>query len=498
MSAAPAYNPSPLTERLEFLGLNQESMRRIAAISPYVLPHIEPALTRFYASVAKTPEVARFFDGAPQMDRAQSKQHVHWTAVAQGRLDESYYASSLAIGERHARIGLEPKWYIGGYGLIIETIIKGVMADWMAAELPRMRKRKPAEVMAATFEMSECLAALIKAVMIDIDLAVTTYFARLEMQLEASREQAHETARAQQHVLDVTGNALGRLARGEVSVRIDEPFEGEFEKLRTDLNAAASGLDHALMAIRHSVNAISRDAGTVAETAADLSDRMTRQASAIEQSAAALDEVTGTVNDTASGTSDAASIAEGANKAAEEGGLVVKGAVEAMGRIEQSSAKISSIISVIDEIAFQTNLLALNAAVEAARAGEAGRGFAVVATEVRSLAQRSAQAAKDVSNLIKQSSKEVEVGVGMVQKTGDALIGIVGQVGHISQHMRNFSAATSQQANVLNEINAAIVQLDRLTQENAGFVGQASEAGRDLALEVAELRERLNAFRTSA
>lgn len=498
MSAVPAYDPSPLADRLEFLGLDSAAQDRIARISPLVLRHIEPALTRFYASIARTPEVSRFFSDPAHMDHAKDKQGGHWGVIATGRLDDAYYASSLAIGERHAKIGLEPQWYIGGYGLIIETIIKGALADWMAGELPQMRKRKPAEIMDATQAMAAGLADLIKAVMVDIDLAVSTYFSRLETELEASRLEAEETARAQQHVLGVTGDALQRLAKGEVSVRIEAPFAGEFDKLRADFNAAASGLDEALISIRRSVDAMGRDADTVAETAGDLSDRMTRQASAIEQSAAALDEVTGTVNETASGTADAARIAEGANAAAEGGGAVVEQAVQAMGRIEQSSAKISSIISVIDEIAFQTNLLALNAAVEAARAGEAGRGFAVVATEVRSLAQRSAQAARDVSSLIKQSSGEVENGVGMVQKTGEALTDIVTRVGKISEHMGDFSNATKQQANVLNEINSAIVQLDRLTQENAGFVGRASEAGRDLAIEVAELRERLNAFRTTA
>lgn len=498
MSAVPVYDPSPLAERLDFLGLDREAMARIGAFYPKVQRHIEPALQKFYDKVARTPEVSSFFTDGAHRDRAKAKQGGHWDNLARGKLDETYYSSSLAIGERHARIGLEPQWYIGGYGLIIETIIKGAISDWMVEELPRMRKRKPQEILAETDAMAAGLAALMKAVMVDIDLAVSTYIARQQAEIEANRAEAEKLARVQKHVLDATGEALGRLATGEVAVRIEEPFEGEFDKLRRDLNAAASGLDNALISIRRSVEAISRDAGTVAETAIDLSDRMTRQASAIEQSAAALDEVTGTVNDTAAGTVDAARIAEGANTAAHEGGKVVEGAVEAMHRIEQSSSKISSIISVIDEIAFQTNLLALNAAVEAARAGEAGRGFAVVATEVRSLAQRSALAAKDVSALIKQSSSEVSAGVGLVQQTGSALTDIVAQVAQISQHMRNFSAASSQQANVLNEINAAIVQLDRLTQENAGFVGQASEAGRDLAMEVSELRERLNAFRTSA
>ncbi|WMT87728.1 methyl-accepting chemotaxis protein [Pelagibacterium sp. 26DY04] len=488
---------SPMAERLDFIGFDAAAAERLARISPSIMRHIGPALTRFYDSVEETPQVARFFSGRGQMDVAQDKQERHWSAIARGRLDADYYESSLRIGNRHARIGLEPQWYIGGYALVLETLIRGMMADWMAEEAPRLRKRKPAEAAAAAEGMAQTLADMIKAVLVDVDLAVSTYFAALEEKIEEGRHAAEERARVQQDVLGRTGEALGALAAGHLDTRIEGELPEGFAQLGADFNAAAASLEETIVGIRASVDAIASDAGAVAGSAQDLADRLSRQAAAIEQSSAALDEVAANVNETAIGTSAAAELAGGANKAAQDGGAVVENAVEAMQRIEQSSAKISSIISVIDEIALQTNLLALNAAVEAARAGEAGRGFAVVATEVRSLAQRSAQAARDVAALISTSGKEVENGVGLVRRTGEALSGIVEQVGHISDHMDNFSAASGHQAAALNEINAAIVQLDGLTRENAVFVERAGEAGRDLETEVEDLYQRLSAFRTT-
>ncbi|WP_332718801.1 methyl-accepting chemotaxis protein [Pelagibacterium mangrovi] len=497
MSAPSTPQPDgPMTERLDFIGFDAAAMQRLARVSPSIMRHIGPAMTRFYDRVEETPQVSRFFAGRSQMDVAQDKQVRHWSAIAQGKLDADYYESSLRIGNRHARIGLAPQWYIGGYALVLDGLIKGMMADWMAEQAPRLRKSKPAQAMAIADEMAQTMADMIKAVMVDVDLAVSTYFAALEEKIEDSRRTVEERARVQQDVLGQTGEALGALAAGHLDTRIEGDLPEGFEQLGVDFNAAAASLEETIVGIRASVDAIAHNAGAVAGSAQDLADRMTRQAAAIEQSSAALDEVTANVTETAAGTSAAAQLAGSANTSAQGGGAVVEDAINAMHRIEQSSTKISTIISVIDEIAFQTNLLALNAAVEAARAGEAGRGFAVVATEVRSLAQRSAQAARDVGSLISTSGKEVENGVGMVRRTGEALSGIVEQVGSISEHMRNFSTASGHQAASLNEINAAIVQLDGLTRENAGFVERAGEAGRDLEQEVAELYERLSAFRT--
>jgi methyl-accepting chemotaxis protein len=207
--------------------------------------------------------------------------------------------------------------------------------------------------------------------------------------------------------------------------------------------------------------------------------------------------VTAAINKTAEGTAAASAIAHSADKSAVQGGSVVQGAVDAMGQIETSSGKIARIIGVIDEISLQTNLLALNAAVEAARAGEAGRGFAVVATEVRSLAQKSAQAARDVADLIKDSTGSVESGVSLVVRTGEAFNSIVSQVAEISAQVGNVAEAATQQASAISQINTAIVDMGRLTDENAGFVDRSSEASRNLANEVEELVHRVGRFRTS-
>ena len=484
-----------LEQRLNFVGFDAAASRRMQALSPEVLKHLGPALDRFYAKIRKTPEVARFFADEMQIDRAQGAQASHWQSIAAGRFDDNYAASSHAIGNRHARIGLEPSWYVGGYALIVEHVVKGVMHDWMEREAQTARKRKPAELIQASDAMGAHLADLFKAVMIDMDIAITTYF---EKQRADAEERDRKAAERQQRVIDAMGAALARLAHGDVSVRIEEDFDGALSKLKDDFNFAIESIDRTISAIGDTADMIGANAGAVAEAAQDISDRMTRQAAAIEQSVAALDGVTASINKTAEGTNAANEVAAQADKAAVQGGSVVQGAVEAMGEIEQSSSKISRIISVIDEIAFQTNLLALNAAVEAARAGQAGKGFAVVATEVRALAQRSAQAAKDVGLLIKESETSVEGGVSLVNRTGDAFNAIVGQVAEISRQVGNVAEAATQQASAINQINAAIVDMERLTEENAGFVDRSSEASRGLADQVGELVQRVSRFRTSA
>jgi methyl-accepting chemotaxis protein len=493
--AAPSVKPAPSLEpRLGFIGFDSAASARLDDLSPLVLRHLEPALDKFYARIRVTPEVSRFFSSGEQMASAQKAQSRHWKAVATGRFDEEYAASSAAIGNRHARIGLEPRWYIGGYALIVETVVKGVLHDWMAAEAETARKRKPAELVASADKLAAQVADLVKAVMIDVDLAVTTYFNKLQAD---AAERDRKAAERQNQVILAMGEALRRLASGDVSVRIEQAFDGDLDNLRTNFNQAIASIDKTISAIGAATHVIGDNAAAVAATAGDISDRMTRQAAAIEQSVAALEGVTTAINQTAAGTAAASAIASSADKAAMQGGSVVQGAVDAMGHIEQSSGKIARIIGVIDEISLQTNLLALNAAVEAARAGEAGRGFAVVATEVRSLAQKSAQAARDIAALVKDSAGSVEGGVSLVERTGEAFNSIVSQVAQISDQVSSVAEAATQQASAISQINAAIVDMGRLTDENAGLVDRSSDASRNLAGEVEELVRRVGRFRTS-
>lgn len=256
---------------------------------------------------------------------------------------------------------------------------------------------------------------------------------------------------ARQDHLAIAGLAESRLAAGDVLHRIETPFAPKTEKLRADFNAAAGRLQETLASIRGGADAIAGSSGEIA--AADLSRRTEQQAAGLEETAETLDEITVTVRNTAEGAGRAQGVVSAAKSDADHSGAVVRDAVAAMGEIESSSRQIGRIIGVIDEIAFQTNLLAL----------DAGRGFAVVASEVRALAQRSAEAAKEIKALISASTTQVAQGVELVGETGRALQRIVAQVGEIDMVVGTIAASAQEQATALQQINAAVNQMDRIT-----------------------------------
>ncbi|HWA60135.1 MAG TPA: methyl-accepting chemotaxis protein, partial [Caulobacteraceae bacterium] len=236
----------------------------------------------------------------------------------------------------------------------------------------------------------------------------------------------------------------------------------------------------------------------IAKASDDLSRRSEQQAASLEETAAALDEITATVRQTAAGAGQASEAVGAAKREAVQSGEVVAEAVAAMGGIEQSSKQISQIIGVIDEIAFQTNLLALNAGVEAARAGDAGRGFAVVASEVRALAQRSADAAKEIKSLISASSRQVEQGVGLVGRTGEALTSIGAKVSQIDVLVAEISGSAQEQATGLGQVNVAVNDMDKVVQRNAAMVEESTAAAHSLKAEAAQLAALVAGFRLPA
>ena len=292
--------------------------------------------------------------------------------------------------------------------------------------------------------------------------------------------------------------ALTALADGDLEHRITEAFNAEFAQLRDDFNNSVSKLELSLAEVREATRTISAESGEIARASDDLSMRTEQQAASLEQTTAALEEITATVQKTAEGTRHAHQVVGTAKTDAMQSGTVVQQAVAAMGEIEQSSAKITQIIGVIDEIAFQTNLLALNAGVEAARAGEAGRGFAVVASEVRALAQRSAEAAKEIKQLIATSTSQVASGVTLVGQTGQTLSRIVTQVSDLASVVAEIAASAQEQASGLTQVNTAVLQLDQITQQNAAMVEEATAAGQALKGETTRLESLLSRFRVSA
>lgn len=308
---------------------------------------------------------------------------------------------------------------------------------------------------------------------------------------EAARNADVEEIKSSVHSL---AGGIAKLAEGDLTVNIATRLHEELEPLRSDFNQAVARLRQTLGQVSANIHSIDDSSEEMRAASESLATRTEQQAASLEQTSAALDEITTTIRNASEKANEAARLVSTTKQNSETSSLVVGDAISAMGRIEAASTEISSIINVIDEIAFQTNLLALNAGVEAARAGEAGKGFAVVAQEVRELAQRSAAAAKDIKGLIEKSGNEVNAGVTLVRKTGDALQGIAGQVARINDYISAIASSAQEQSIGLGEINQAVTRMDQMTQQNAAMVEETAALTHRLAGDARTLADVIAAF----
>ncbi|MET0605946.1 MAG: methyl-accepting chemotaxis protein [Beijerinckiaceae bacterium] len=295
-------------------------------------------------------------------------------------------------------------------------------------------------------------------------------------------------------VLGDLGQMLAAMAKGDLTRRIATDYQGALGALKSDANATAVRLSATISDIKATVSEVTGAASEIAAGATDLSQRTEEQAAGLEQTSGSMRSIATTVNKNAENARQASRTASGARDMADRGGQIVAGAVAAMARIQDSSGKIADIIGVIDEIARQTNLLALNAAVEAARAGDAGRGFAVVASEVRTLAQRSSQAAKDIKDLITRSNSEVEQGVGLVNKAGESLGEIVQSISEVATAVSDIAAASGEQAVGVEQINRALAQMDEATQQNSALVEESAATAKTLEGQALAMSAQVDAF----
>ena len=428
-----------------------------------------------------------------------------------------------AVGEQHAqamaltRSSDRTRWVLLAVSIVGAGLAIGA-ALWMTAititrPLDRLREgmtRLASGDNAAPVEgrgRGDEIGAMAEAVQVFKDNAVRLVEAeRLAETARAATDEERADAEAirakvaasQAQVVEALTVGLERLSAGDLTHQLEQTFAPEYERLRQDFNAAATRLRDAMSVIVDNARATGMGAARISSDADHLARRTEQQAAALQETAAALNEITATVKTTAEGAGEARAIVAEAQSTASRGAVIVGQAVQAMTAIEGSSGQIGQIIGLIDEIAFQTNLLALNAGVEAARAGEAGSGFAVVAQEVRALAQRSVGAAKEIKALVVQSGEQVSNGVRLVGDTGAALMEIVGKVASVDALISEIAKTSLGQAASLQQINAAVGQMDQVTQQNAALVEQSTAASHALARDAGALSQLTGQFRVTS
>ncbi|WP_265500775.1 globin-coupled sensor protein [Paracoccus beibuensis] len=463
-----------LEARLDFLKLDVDAQARLRTMTGGLQKSVGTALTELYARIATIPHLDRHFADETHGKRAKNSQQQHWDRILSAEFGDDYAQSVRRIGAVHARIGLEPRWYIGGYGQVLHHIIKGLVND------------RRTLTSAGRDRLAEDLSAVIRAALLDIDLSISTYLEQVDDRRRKIEDAHHEA-------FDTLADALGRLSDGDLTARVDPALSQ-----KTRFNDTVERLAAIMSSVRQGAEQIGTGTREIAAASDDLARRTEQQAASLEETAAALNEMTAAVQDSAQRSRAAEEMAAKAREVAANGSRIMDDTRTAMADVSASANEMEQIIAVISEIAFQTNLLALNAGVEAARAGDAGRGFAVVAAEVRALAQRSADAVRTIQKLIDRSVRQTAHGAELVTATHAALSDIISVFRDIEASVTEMAATAQRQALSISEINSAVSYLDDVTQQNAAMVEEASATSALLNTEAESLGSLVSRFHLAA
>ncbi len=448
--------------------------------------HLKAGLRDLFHRYQTLPDAARHFTSESQLERLQDLQSSHWDVLTDARFDSLYAERVKVLSDSESKMGLDPRWHVAGHGVMLEHLLAGLLDEMGGrAILPGSKRRAR--------ELSELVTAVVRLVMVDVEIAVSLRFNELRV--------GHQRALAEQRTADrgeaaslIAGLASG-LADRDLTARLPMDCPEAYAEVAEALNMALADIQQQFSVLSGGVQAAGTASDAISRSSQSLAEQSAEQSRALAVSARQLAELAGQVRGNAANTRSAERVTASTRVAAEDSGRIVGQAISAMADIESSAEKIGQIISVIDEIAFQTNLLALNAGIEAARAGDSGRGFAVVAQEVRALAQRSADAAREIKVLVTGTKAQVDAGVQMVGRTQDAIGSIVRQVTDINEAISGIAAASDDQLAGLNALTADIGGYSERAAAGEDQANRSREGADHLHTVVVELGRTIREFR---
>ncbi|AOG09612.1 methyl-accepting chemotaxis (MCP) signaling domain protein [Agrobacterium sp. RAC06] len=474
-----------LRDRLRFAGLDEAQCELLRQNRHVLSQPLKTALRDLFQRLQSSPDAARVFSSERQYDRLHDLLSSHWDVLTDARFDALYAERVKVLSDSESRMGLDPRWHVAGHAVVLEHLVASAIGEATGSGLlPSSRRRQK--------EVSDLVAALVRLVMVDVEIAVSLRFN--ELRLKHHRDLAAQREHDRAEFEGVFGPVVDALASGDLTARTAADVPEAYADLAGRMNEALEQLQTAFLSSEEKL-AVARDAtGRMAETARTYANRAEDQSGALDETSRALQDLTSSVRESAGQTKRAEATVAATRNSVQSSGEVVGQAISAMADIEASAEQIGHIIGAIDEIAFQTNLLALNAGIEAARAGDSGRGFAVVAQEVRALAQRSADAAREIKTLVATTKNQVEAGVEMVAKTQGAIADIVLQVGDISGTVSDMAATTDRQASELAGIAGTVAALGVDIGNTATVARQSSQGTDDLHKVILELGATIREF----